>query len=97
MTNLLWFFQLWNALEIIKLTRELNIEEQNVFSSGASLELDKDESLEYLIQIKENIFVEEDETKNCQNYPNAKFVSYGNCDEDFIKKEVRVEIRISHC
>ena len=69
-----------------------NIEEQNVFASGASIALKKNESFEYLIQIKENIFVEEDETKNCQNYPNAKFVSYGNCDEDFIKKEVRVEI-----
>ena len=65
-----------------------NIEEQNVFSSGASLELDKDESLEYLIQIKENIFVEEDETKNCQNYPNANFSSYDNCDDEFIKEQV---------
>ena len=30
MLNFVWFFPLWNALEIIRLTRELNIEEQNV-------------------------------------------------------------------
>ena len=65
-----------------------NIKEQNVFASGSPIQLDKYESSEYLIQIKENIFVEEDKTKNCQNYPNAKFVSYGNCDEEFLKEQV---------
>ena len=69
-----------------------NIKEQNVFASGTPIQLEKDQSLEYLIQIKENIFVEEDKTKNCQNYPNAKFVSYENCDEEFIKEQVYVKI-----
>ena len=34
-----------------------NIKEQNVFSSGKPIKLDKGERLEYLIQIKENIFL----------------------------------------
>ena len=69
-----------------------NIKEQNVYASGESIKLGKDESLEYLIQIKENIFVEEDKTKNCQNYPNAKYDSYDKCDEEFIKEQVQVKI-----
>ena len=65
-----------------------NIKEQNVFASGKPIKLDKGERLVFLIQIKENIFVEEDLTKKCQNYPNAKFASYDNCDEEFIKEQV---------
>ena len=65
-----------------------NIKEQNVYASGESIQLGKDENLEYLIQIKENIFVQEDKTKNCQNYPNSKFVSYDECDEKFVKEQV---------
>ena len=65
-----------------------NIKEQNVYASGESIKLGRDESLEYLVQIKENIFVKEDKTKNCQNYPNAKYDSYDKCDEEFIKEQV---------
>ena len=64
------------------------IKEQNVYSSGEALKLDKNDSLEYLVQIKESIFAEEDETKNCKNYPDAKFASYDQCDEDFLKEQV---------
>ena len=34
--------------------------------------------------MKENIFLEEDKTKNCVNYPNEKFLSYNDCDKDFL-------------
>ena len=36
-----------------------------------------------MIRLKENIFVEEDTSKNCVNYPNGKYESYNHCDEDF--------------
>ena len=79
-------------LQFILHGRELytkrNIKEQNVYSSGEALKLDKNDSLEYLVQIKESIFAEEDETKNCKNYPDAKFASYDQCDEDFLKEQV---------
>ena len=79
-------------LQFILHGRELytkrNIKEQNVYSSGEALKLEKNDSLEYLVQIKESIFAEEDETKNCKNYPYAKFASYDQCDDDFLKEQV---------
>ena len=36
-----------------------------------------------MIRLKENIFVEEDTSKNCANYPNGRYESYNHCDEDF--------------
>ena len=34
--------------------------------------------------MKENIFLEEDKTKKCVNYPNGNFLSYNDCDKDFL-------------
>ena len=43
----------------------------------------------FLFSISENIFSEQDEEKKCKNYPNADFLSYKKCDEDFIHKEMK--------
>ena len=81
-------------LQFILHGRELytrrNIREQNVYSSGEALKLEKNDSLEYLVQIKESIFVEEDQTKSCKIYPDAKFASYDQCDEIFLKEQVEL-------
>ena len=34
--------------------------------------------------MKENIFVEEDISKNCVEYPHGKHDTYNDCDEDFV-------------
>ena len=39
---------------------------------------------DFVIKLKENIFVEEDISKNCVNYPHGKYASYNECDEDFL-------------
>ena len=36
-----------------------------------------------MIRLKEHIFAEEDTSKKCINYPNGKFKSYSQCEEDF--------------
>ena len=38
-----------------------------------------------MIRLKENIFVEEDTSKNCVNYPHGKYDNYNQCDEDFLR------------
>ena len=42
-----------------------------------------------IIRISQNIFVEKDKSKKCQNYPNSKFDSYRDCDEQFVYREVK--------
>ena len=41
-----------------------------------------------MIKLKENIFVEEDTSKNCVNYPHGKYESYNACDEDFLRNAI---------
>ena len=52
---------------------------QQICDSGQSLQID------FVIKLKENIFVEEDTSKNCANYPHGKYESYNACDEDFLR------------
>ena len=39
---------------------------------------------DFVIKLKENVFVEDDASKNCVNYPHGKHASYNECDEDFL-------------
>ena len=33
--------------------------------------------------------MEKDSSKNCKNYPNKKFKSYSECDQDFVKRSLK--------
>ena len=43
---------------------------------------------QYSVQISNTIFVDEDPTKNCADYPNPLFESYRDCDEEEMRKFV---------
>ena len=38
----------------------------------------------YALKLRENVFVEEDISKNCVDYPHGKYETYNDCDEDFV-------------
>ena len=38
----------------------------------------------YIIDVKQNMFEEEDEEKNCVNYPTPHFDTYMDCDDAFV-------------
>jgi hypothetical protein len=42
----------------------------------------------FVVNIKKNVFVEEDPTKNCRNYPNPDYASYRECDDQWMKDTV---------
>ena len=42
----------------------------------------------YIAQIHENIFVENDPTKKCKNYPNEDHETYNDCDKAFIRESL---------
>ena len=39
----------------------------------------------YAVQISKNVYLEEDASKNCRDYPNTDFASYMECDEQHMK------------
>jgi hypothetical protein len=45
-------------------------------------------SVSYNLKIEKNVFVEEDPTKRCLNYPNAKFSSYSTCTDKELKDKM---------
>ena len=40
----------------------------------------------YIVKLKQNIFVEEDPSRSCRNYPNPHFESYMDCDDRYVKE-----------
>jgi hypothetical protein len=43
---------------------------------------------QYWVNVQKNVFVEEDPTKNCRNYPNPYYASYRECDDQWMKDTV---------
>ena len=41
-----------------------------------------------VVKLRQNVYLEEDKTKNCRNYPNDEFLSYNDCDEKFMKRSL---------
>ena len=55
------------------------------YASGDLIEARDGELYKYALKISENVFVEEDLSKNCRVYPNEEFESYCACDDQFLK------------
>ena len=43
----------------------------------------------YIVKLKKNVFVEEDPSRTCRNYPNPDFESYMDCDDKYVKKRFK--------
>ena len=63
-----------------------------MFQSGDDIQVikqkvgSKRETKVYSISFAKNIFVEEDLSKNCMDYPNRKFETYKRCEDTYIHK-----------
>ena len=65
-----------------------DIKSHKFHSSGANIQLEDlgapvDKA--YVVEVRENVYVEEDASKNCRNYPTPEFASYRECDDQFMK------------
>jgi hypothetical protein len=66
-----------------------NIIAHLLYSEGAEIRLLKmNLARMFLVNLKKNVFVEEDPTKNCRNYPNPDYASYRDCDDQWMKDTV---------
>ena len=43
----------------------------------------------YIVKLKKNVFVEEDPSRTCRNYPNLDFESYMDCDDRYVKEKFK--------
>ena len=41
-----------------------------------------------VVQLRQNVYIEKDQTKNCQVYPNDEFLSYSACDDNFLQSSL---------
>ena len=57
-------------------------------SSGDNLELVPDKLSKFVVKIKKTVFVEEDPSQTCRNYPTSEFESYTECDDKYMKKKI---------
>ena len=43
------------------------------------------ERKDFIVSVSQQLFVEEDESKACRNYPNNQFTTFSDCDELFVR------------
>ena len=66
------------------------IKEHDFLSSGDTIIKDRTRTFkEYLVEIAERVFLEEDPSQNCRNYPTPEYSSYGECDEAFLRNKLK--------
>ena len=66
-----------------------NIKDHNSFLAGHTIKLEENgTTMSYNVDISQRIFVEEDPTNGCRDYPNADFSSYQECDDNFLGKQL---------
>ena len=69
-----------------------DIVEHGFFSLGGPMKLDYQQApklLKYIVRLKKGVFVEEDPSKRCRNYPNSDFYSYKECDSNFLRDRIK--------
>ena len=66
-----------------------NIREHSLQSNGDAIRLDRENvSRAYMVDISQRVFVEQDPANGCRNYPNLEYLSYEECDDQFVRKLV---------
>ena len=76
------------SVEVSLLGRSLDsrksIRSNAFYSKGVSILPKNLTWASYIVKTQEVVYVEEDGSKDCKNYPNSEFQSYGDCEEQSI-------------
>ena len=63
-----------------------NIREHSLQSNGDAIRLDRENvSRAYMVDISQRVFVEQDPANGCRDYPNLEYLSYEECDDQFLR------------
>ena len=59
------------------------------YSSGDTIKLVRNGMFRYIVKIRERVFKEERVPgQTCKNYPNSEFVSYAECEDQYVKDRI---------
>ena len=68
-----------------------SIRSNSFYSKGVSIRPENQTWSSYIVKTQEVIYVEEDKSKDCKDYPNSEFQSFGDCEDqgskDFLAKK----------
>ena len=56
-----------------------------LLANGDAIDTEPGSLTKYALKIDQKLFIEEDTSKNCRNYPNKDFDSYAACDDHYMK------------
>ena len=70
------------------LSRPLYQQKLNHHGPPLNIDLKKNLLWSFTSELKQEIFVEEDESKECKNYPNSDYSSYNDCDQEYIRRKI---------
>ena len=62
------------------------IYDNTFYAKGDTVNAKSGELNKYAVKISKNIFLEDDKSKNCREYPNSEYASYMDCDNQYVKK-----------
>ena len=63
-----------------------NIKEHSLHSSGDAIRLNVENVWKaYMLDITQRVFVEDDPTNTCRDYPNKEYLSFKQCDDQFVR------------
>ena len=70
-----------------------DIKDHSFYSTGQTIRMDKNLLWNsYMVDISQRVYVEEDLSKRCKNYPTAEFLSYKDCDDSFVSGIINREV-----
>ena len=70
-----------------------DIKDHGFYSTGQAIRMNKNFLWKsYMVEISQRVYVEEDPSKRCKNYPTADFLSYKDCDDSFINGIISREV-----
>ena len=70
-----------------------DIKDHSFYSTGQTIRMNKNLLWKaYMVEISQRVYVEEDPSNRCKNYPTAEFLSYKDCDDSFISGIITREV-----
>ena len=72
-------------LQCRTLTSNRELYDNAFYTKGDPIYVEPGKFRKYAVEISKNVYLEEDKSKNCRDYPNQDFASYMDCDEQHMK------------
>ena len=73
------------SLQGSTLASNREIFDNSFYNKGDKITVKPGRINKYAVEISKNVYLEEDKSKKCRDYPNSEYASYMECDDQFMK------------